>query len=540
MRCTRRFNLPFVAASVVAGFLWRSGATVGQDSFNAPRSTQVIEFPNLGPIPGGGGSSLGPPPGGLNAEMETATPNVIGGRRKTSILPRGIADRERTTAVAERGQPPRLRHPAAPSTQVEAAALPTLAADASLADDQGSPDGLSLDDAIERMMAANLDIRAIRHELPQADADILTAGLRTNPLVYVDSQFIPYGTFNDRRPGGPTQYDVNLTLPLDVSQKRKARVVVARMAKSALEAQFQDLVRRQIDALSRAFVNLQAARLGVLAAGDALARCERLLAEARAAPASPAAEDRVERLSLTLERARLAAIDATEAFEDAQESIGVLLNEPAESVSRIEPRGTLKDAAAPPPPADEIVRLALECRPDLVAMRRGVGRARAEVDLQRANAYDDVYLFYDPITVQDFGPYNRADASSWAVGLTVSVPLFNRNQGNLARARTNVCQTRNELSAAERRVESEVRLAEREYRTSRRALERIEQGLLPLAAASLRRHLDAFARGGIDAESLENAAEEAATASQSHREALVRHRRSMLELNTAVGVRLLP
>ncbi len=540
MRRTMRTNLPFIASIAAVGFLWPCPPSVAQNAFDAPRSPRVIEFPNLGPVPGGGGSPLGPPPGGLGTEMETAAPNVIGGRRRTSILPRGVAGRERMAAAAARGEPPRRPSPAGAATQVETAAVPTTAIDTSLADDEGSPDGLTLDDAIERMMAANLDIRAIRHELPQADADILTAGLRTNPLVYVDSQFIPYGTFNDRRPGGPTQYDLNITLPLDVSQKRKARVVVARMARSAVESQFQDLVRRQIDAVSRAFVNLQAARLEVLAAGDALARCERLVAETRAAQVPPAGEERVERLSLTLERIRLAAIDATEAFEDAQESIAVLLNEPADRVAGIQPRGTLKDTAAPPPPADELVRLALECRPDLVAIRRGVGRAQAEVDLQKANAYDDVYLFYDPITVQDFGPYNRSDASSWAVGLTVSVPLFNRNQGNVARARTNVCQTRNELSAAERRVESEVRLAEREYRTSLRGLERIENGLLPLAAASLRRNVEAFARGAIDAESLENASEEAATVAQSHREAVVRHRRSMLELNTAVGVRLLP
>jgi cobalt-zinc-cadmium efflux system outer membrane protein len=531
-----RFSLPFIVAGLAASLSWPGAPAVAQDSFDAPRSTRVLEFPNLGPIPGGSGPSFGPPPGALNTDMTTADPNMIGGRRRTSILPRGVRGTGRPAATAELPPP----SAAVTSPTIESRAVPTMAIDTSLPEDEGPPEGLTLDDAIDRMLASNLDIRAIRHELPQADADILTAGLRTNPLIYVDTQFIPYGAFNDRSPGGPTQYDVNLTLPMDVSQKRRARVVVARLAKSTLEAQFQDLVRRHVDAVCRAFVNLHAARLEVLAAGDAVARCERLLANARATPASPDAEATVERLSLTLERARLAAIEADEAFADSQESIGVLLNEPAHHVPMLQPRGTLKDTAAPPPPADDLVHLALECRPDLLAVRRGVQRARAEVDLQQANAFDDIYLFYDPITVQDFGPYGRQDASSWAVGLTVSVPLFNRNQGNVARARTNVCQTRNELTAAERRVESEVRLADREYRTSRRALERIEQGLLPLAASTLRRQVEAFSRGAVDVESLENAAEEAATVAQNHRLAVCRHRRSMLELNTAVGLRLLP
>ena len=42
-----------------------------------------------------------------------------------------------------------------------------------------------------------------------------------------------------------------------------------------------------------------------------------------------------------------------------------------------------------------------------------------------------------------------------------------------------VAQTRNELESVERRVASEVRLAEREYQYSKRALERIEKVLWP-------------------------------------------------------------
>jgi cobalt-zinc-cadmium efflux system outer membrane protein len=46
---------------------------------------------------------------------------------------------------------------------------------------------MTLDAALERTLAANLDLRALRDEIPQADADILTAGLRTNPLLYLDT-----------------------------------------------------------------------------------------------------------------------------------------------------------------------------------------------------------------------------------------------------------------------------------------------------------------------------------------------------------------
>ena len=120
-------------------------------------------------------------------------------------------------------------------------------------EDEGPPEGLTLDQAIERLVHENLALRARLLELPQAEADILTASLRANPLLYVDSQLIPYGNYSTQRPGGPLQYDINITYPLDVTHKRQARTVVARRAKQVLEAQYQDAVRLQIDNLYTAF-----------------------------------------------------------------------------------------------------------------------------------------------------------------------------------------------------------------------------------------------------------------------------------------------
>ena len=80
-------------------------------------------------------------------------------------------------------------------------------------EDQGPPDGLTLDQAIEIYVHQNLDLRAQCLEMPQASADVLTASLRANPILYADSQLVPYGSFNTQRPGGPTQYDLNISHP---------------------------------------------------------------------------------------------------------------------------------------------------------------------------------------------------------------------------------------------------------------------------------------------------------------------------------------
>ena len=518
---------------------------LSQQDASGSQRTAILEFPNLGPIPGSTEPAFGPGPGALSPSMNLGgaagpSPGLLGGKRRTGRLPRGgKASPAASTLAATRG----LGLPEALPTPPTVTAAPGLAApiDITLLDDAGPPDGLTLDAAIERTMQANFDIRALRQELAQADADILTAGLRTNPLVYMDTQFIPYGAFNDARPGGPTQYDLNITYPLDVSRKRQARVVVARMARTTLEAQFQDVSRRQIDNVGKAFVNVQAARIDSLSAEAAVRRQEKFLAEFRrtADPADPHSADAIDHLSFVLERARTTLGDALEAYDDAREGLGVLLSMPLEETARLEPRGSLR-SDFPAPPGEELTALALRCRPDLRAARLGLDRAGAEIALQRANRFDDVFLFYDPITIQDASPYGKQSASSWAVGLTFSLPVFNRNQGNIARAESNMTQTRLELASLERRIAAEVRLAEREYRRSREALEQIEREVVPRATALVQRKTAEFSAGKISADDFQDHLDTVAEVAQSHRDALLRHRRAMLDVNTAVGLRLLP
>ncbi len=42
---------------------------------------------------------------------------------------------------------------------------------------------------------------AIRYELTRAEADILTAGLRTNPILNASGQYVPYGEYSAQARG---------------------------------------------------------------------------------------------------------------------------------------------------------------------------------------------------------------------------------------------------------------------------------------------------------------------------------------------------
>ena len=76
----------------------------------------------------------------------------------------------------------------------------------------GPSDGLTLDQAINVLTGGSLSLRAKSLEIPQARADELTASLRTNPFFFADGQLVPYRRYNAvTNPGGPTQYDINIT-----------------------------------------------------------------------------------------------------------------------------------------------------------------------------------------------------------------------------------------------------------------------------------------------------------------------------------------
>ena len=234
----------------------------------------LLEFPNLGPIPGSQQPSMGPGPGALEPSMLAPETGLIGGRRCAGRVPRSKG--KQTSSVDQLAQGPAMRLP--PALPEHASQQPAATVLLSIVEDEGPPDGLTLDAAINQMLAANLDVLALKYEIPQADADIITAGLRSNPLIYMDTQFLPYGAFTNARPGGPTQYDLNITYPLDVSHKRQARVRVARAARTVLEAQFQDVIRRQIGNVYKSFVDLQSARVNLLTAQASVREQERVIA----------------------------------------------------------------------------------------------------------------------------------------------------------------------------------------------------------------------------------------------------------------------
>jgi cobalt-zinc-cadmium efflux system outer membrane protein len=498
------------------------GPTIAPANPDAPPRTS-----RLGPLPGegagGGGQDQGAPISGRPGAGVPRVPQSVTTPGGNLAIPSGTV----------------INAPAA--LPLENPPIYGILSESAEGGEEGPADGMTLTNAIERLIRFNLTLQSLSLEIPQGRADVLTASLRANPVFYADGQLVPYGQYSRQRPGGPTQYDVNVTIPLDVTFKRLARIDVAERAVRVLEARYQDAVRLSIDNLYTAYVDVLAARQTVWysrASVDGLTRIVNVQKELKEGGARTQAQ--VDRFVLLRDAADVGLADARANLSKTKRTLATILNMPPEAAETLELRGTLRDLAPPLPPLAELRALALSNRPDVIAFRLGVVRAEADVRLARANRLSDVFLLCQPFTYQNNAPYGTGSATSWALGLTVPLPIFNRNQGNIQRATINVSQTQIELAALERQVISDVEVALNEYEVTRAAVRRLETELIPTARKVRDDTYRLFMGGEVENLEYLNAQRDYNEVVRQYRDYLARHRRSMLDLNTALGIRLLP
>src|SRR5262252_898604 len=111
---------------------------------------------------------------------------------------------------------------------------------------------LSISEAVNESLQRNASLQAQRLSLTIADAAIVTAGLRPNPVVSGDADHLDLlGTgFDDTNNAGPPEYGIRVDFPIERGKKRDLRVDVAQLGRDLAAAQLADTVRRlKIDVL---------------------------------------------------------------------------------------------------------------------------------------------------------------------------------------------------------------------------------------------------------------------------------------------------
>ncbi len=393
------------------------------------------------------------------------------------------------------------------------------------------PPAVTLDQAIAEALANNMSLLAERANIPIADARIITAGLRPNPVISAGGDHLDLlGTgFDDVNAGGPTEYSLRTDFTIERGGKRQARLDVARAVRSVVELQYLNVVRALALDVRSAFVDSLAAR-------DQLGLARENLAFLKAIADLNAARVKAGDLAeVELVRSELAAMQFENTVRQAELRESTAATRLAALIGRqsvvtgLRAQGELRRDRATPPLA-ELEQEALRDRPDLQALRRDGERAAAEIRSQVAQGRQDwtVGSEYRRQTVS-------AQANMLGFFFSVPLPVFSRNQGEIARAHGERQQVQLRLKALELAIRNELAVAYNQCSTAQRLLENIESRML-IKARDVREITDfRYRRGEASFLELLDAQRAFNETMQGYHEARAEYARTLFVLDSVAG-----
>ncbi len=499
----RQSPTPSVGWAVTVGVLALTGCALphGIDTNPSATSSASSRLPLIEPIPGN------TPP----SSTRKATDSVVPTGASTSLpllepVPGNAppAARKSTDAVVQAG----LQVDAAPKPQPWAGPAqlpppreltPKEPKEPKLPNPPAGPSVLTLDQVINAVVVSDPRLRAGFEAINQANADALTASLPPNPSLYTDIQLLPLTRpFTVTAQGGPPQYDLQVTQPIDwfLFGKRAANMVVATRGVKVSEADFADMVRQRVsDAVAAFYDVLEAKALLDLARKDV-----ENLEQVRDAIAKvvPLGKPRVDlnRVELDLLRARQTVRDAETTLVTAKAKLRAMLGR-SDADPAFDVDGSLDTALnAEPPPLEEGFALAVRNRPDIESDRQKIARAGADITAQKRAAYPPVSPMFGYTRQFQRKAIGFPDADSWTAALTVGLPFYDRNQGNRLKAASTLAQNRFELAADLADLRAEVETAAQEFRAAKANAESVAADQLRLARDVLGSVTKSYQAGG--------------------------------------------
>jgi len=336
-----------------------------------------------------------------------------------------------------------------------------------------APGTLTVGQAVSEALANNANLLAERANIGIAEARVIGARLRPNPVFSAGADHLAVGRFTEINGGGPTEMNLRFDLPVERAGKRPLRVAVAQAAHSVAELNYLNAVRGLALEVRNAFLDAQAARDSLALARESLLSLNRIAAinEARLRAGDLS---RVETI-----RSRLAALQFENSVRQAELRLRSALTRLGGLMGRSDP-SSVKEAAgeiaagAAPVLLDEVRAQALRLRPDLQALRREVARAGTESRLQVAAARPDYTLGTEYRRQQGV----NGTSNSLGLFLEIPIPFLDRNQGEIARARQEERQAEARVRALEQTIAAEVHQAVEQHRAAGEMLERIRGTML--------------------------------------------------------------
>jgi cobalt-zinc-cadmium efflux system outer membrane protein len=350
----------------------------------------------------------------------------------------------------------------------------------------GGPGVSTVDELVARALADNLDLQAARAEIEAARGRLLQAGLRPNPMLDLGAQHSVTGPDNN--------LNVGVTLPLDLNRRKAGGVGVAERELELKEAQVLNRAREL-----GAEVRMKAGE--VLAAQRNLRITEELLDINR--QALQLIGGRVQRgavpaLEESLQRVEVNRLDASRQMLQSRVEVATLQLQVLIGRSPEAPLSVQGDLRTRPVTLarEGAFERALAARPDLRMAQAEVAMARAKIRKEEAEGRWDASVNVGYMR-QDFG-YDLSGLTARGElrpitdifhyvggGVTITLPVRNRNQGNVAAAFAEARATEHRADLATLTVRQEVAAAFTQHEAAERALDIYTRGVLEVARQNL-------------------------------------------------------
>jgi outer membrane protein, heavy metal efflux system len=397
----------------------------------------------------------------------------------------------------------------------------------------GGPVAITLDDAIQMAIKHNHSLIAARTQIQQNQALEITAALRPNPTLFTDWEYLPLTHPN----GGFASYlhdstegDIGMSYLFERGGKRERRIQAAKDATTVSRSQVTDNERSLAFQVATLFINVQLAQSTIeLARQDLKSFKNTVNISEREYKVGAIAENdylkikvQVVQFENDLQQALMAK---AQALSDLRQLLGY------ESVPAD------YDVAGPfeyQPVIlnlDELKAKAVQNRPDLRAALQSVTAANSQYELAKANGKQD------PTVSGNYSHVNGLSAVTFSV--SIPLPIFDRNQGEIARTRYAISQAQEQKVFTDGQALTDVKDAYEGVQTNDRIMKVYLSGTLEAATKS--RDIDEYAyHHGAEALLDFLDAERTYRATQlAYRQTLATYLQALEQLKEAVGTRSL-
>jgi cobalt-zinc-cadmium efflux system outer membrane protein len=392
---------------------------------------------------------------------------------------------------------------------------------------------ISLDDAIQMALVHNHNMLAARTTIQQSEAEEVTANLRPNPVLIGDAQFLPIfqpSEFSADYIDDTAQFDLGVSYLFERGKKRQHRLQAAKDVTAITRSQVTDNERSLTFSVASQFINVELAESTLALAAQDLESFKNTvdITEARY-KAGDISEDDLLKIKLQMLQFQMdvsaAKLARVQGLSDLRQLLGyesIVADYDVAGAFDYQPvQGNLEDFEAK----------ALQNRPDLKAAQQGVAAANSQHELQKAIGKRDVtgQINYTHVTYSTVSLFGQ-----------IQLPIFDRNQGEIARTGYAITQAQEQEKFANGQVLTDVRDAFENLRSNDQIVGLYRSGYLDAAQQSRDISEYAYRHGAASLLDFLDAERSYRSTQLAYRQALAWYLLALEQIRQATGTRSLP